>query len=209
MNYLRKLSCFPKLSRCYSAVRAPSIIWEDTIPFKPPITGGRVIKVYDGDTITVASKLPYKKSPLYRWSVRIRGIDCPEMKSHDKHEKTVARIAQTKLSTMILHKPVKLENVSNDKYGRVLADVYYKKKNIANFMLKNKLAVEYYGKTKKPPSDWLKYYENEKVAFIPEKKNTEKEKVRRDVLNTRVALNQTYLKKGMKPIYETDVEVIV
>ena len=124
MNYLRKLSCFPKLSRCYSAVRAPSIIWEDTIPFKPPITGGRVIKVYDGDTITVASKLRYKKSPLYRWSVRIRGIDCPEMKSHDKHEKTVARIAQTKLSTMILHKPVKLENVSNDKYGRVLADIY-------------------------------------------------------------------------------------
>ena len=84
-----------------------------------------------------------------------------------------------------------------------------KKKNIANYMLKNKLAVEYYGKTKKPPSDWLKYYENEKVIFISEKKNTEKEKVRRDVLNTRVALNQTYLKKGMKPIYDTDVEVIV
>ncbi len=209
MNYLRKLSCFPKLSRCYSAVRAPSVIWEDTVPFKPPISGGRVIKVYDGDTITVASKLPYRKSPLYRWSVRIRGIDCPEMKSHNKHEKMVARIAQTKLSTMILHKPIKLENVSNDKYGRVLADVYYKKKNIANYMLKNKLAVEYYGKTKKPPSDWLKYYENEKVIFISEKKNTEKEKVRRDVLNTRVALNQTYLKKGMKPIYDTDVEVIV
>ena len=37
-------------------------------------------------------------------------------------------------------------------------------------------------------------YENEKVAFVPEKKNTAKEKVRRDVLNTRVALNQTYLK---------------
>jgi endonuclease YncB( thermonuclease family) len=67
------------------------VIWEDTIPFKPPITGGRVIKVYDGDTITVASKLPYRKSPLYRWSVRIRGIDCPEMKSHDKNEKLVAK----------------------------------------------------------------------------------------------------------------------
>jgi endonuclease YncB( thermonuclease family) len=209
MNFLRKFNCFPKLSRCYSAVRTPSVIWEDTIPFKPPITGGMVIKVYDGDTITVASKLPYRKSALYRWSVRIRGIDCPEMKSHDKNEKMVARIAQTKLSTMILNKSVKLENVSNDKYGRVLADVYYKKTNISNFMLKNKLAVEYYGKTKKPPTNWLKYYENEKVLFIPEKKNTEKEKVRRDVLNTRVSLNQTYLKKGMKPIYDTDVEIIV
>ena len=74
-----------------------------------------------------------------------------------------------------------------------LADVYYRKTNIANFMLKNKLAVEYYGKTKKPPSNWLKYYENEKVIFIPgdklfSKKNTE---------------------KGTKTIYDTDVEVIV
>ena len=194
MNFLRKLSCFPKLSRCYSAARAPSVIWEDTIPFKPPITGGRVIKVYDGDTITVASKLPYRKSPLYRWSVRIRGIDCPEMKSHDKNEKLVAKIAQSKLSTMILNKVVKLENVSNDKYGRVLADVYYRKTNISEFMLKNRLAVEYYGKTKKPPTDWLKYYENEKVLFIAEdklfsKKNTE---------------------KGMNPIYdEYNVEIIV
>ena len=214
MNYLRKLSCFPKLSRCYSTDRHPCITWENTVPFKPPITGGKVIKVYDGDTITVASKLPYRSSPLYRWSVRIKGIDCPEMKSHDKNEKMVAKIAQSKLSTMILNKSVKLENVSNDKYGRVLADVYYRKTNIANFMLKNKLAVEYYGKTKKPPSNWLKYYQNEKVIFIPKdkefsKKNTEKEKVRRDVLNIRESLNQTYLKNGMKPIYNTDVEIIV
>jgi hypothetical protein len=29
------------------------------IPFVPPITSGTVIKVYDGDTITITSKLPY------------------------------------------------------------------------------------------------------------------------------------------------------
>ena len=175
--------------------------WNKTIPFIPPINGGWVIKVYDGDTITVASKLPYKKSPLYRFSVRINGIDCPEMKSHNKNEKKVAEIAQSKLSEIILNKRVKLENVSNDKYGRVLADVYYDKLNISTFMLKNRLAVEYHGKTKEPPKDWLKFYNNE---YHPKK-----EKVRRDVLNHRIALNQTYLKNGLKSIYETDVEVIV
>ena len=40
--------------------------------FIPPITSGRVIKCYDGDTITVASYLPYNKSNLYKFSVRIR-----------------------------------------------------------------------------------------------------------------------------------------
>jgi len=33
----------------------------------PPIKHGRVIKVYDGDTITVAARMPYPKSPLYRF----------------------------------------------------------------------------------------------------------------------------------------------
>jgi hypothetical protein len=40
--------------------------WKDTVVFVPPITGGIVIKVYDGDTITIASKLPYDESKLYR-----------------------------------------------------------------------------------------------------------------------------------------------
>ena len=29
--------------------------------FVPPITNGKVIKVYDGDTITIASKMPWKR----------------------------------------------------------------------------------------------------------------------------------------------------
>ena len=49
--------------------------------FIAPINSGRVIKVYDGDTITVASKIPgLKKSPIYKFSIRLNGIDCPEMR---------------------------------------------------------------------------------------------------------------------------------
>ena len=47
------------------------IKWEDTTEFTFPITGGKVIKVYDGDTITIASKLPYNESPIYRLHVRL------------------------------------------------------------------------------------------------------------------------------------------
>ena len=53
------------------------IKWEDTVEFTFPITGGRVIKVYDADTITIATRLPFKDSPLYRLSVRLNGIDAP------------------------------------------------------------------------------------------------------------------------------------
>ena len=71
--------------------RAPSlpeeIVWKNTKPFVPPLTGGRVIKVYDGDTITVANYMPFPNSPLYRFSVRLRGIDCPEIKTKNPTEK--------------------------------------------------------------------------------------------------------------------------
>ena len=115
------------ITKCYPTTPT----WNTTVPFKPPIKKGYVIKVYDGDTITIASKLPYLNSKMYRWSVRIRGIDCPEMKTHNKEEKQMAKLAQETLSKMILNNYVMLENVNNDKYGRVLADVYYKKTNIS------------------------------------------------------------------------------
>ena len=123
--------------------------WKDTIPFKPNIKECYVIKVYDGDTITVASKLPYSQSPIYRWSVRIRGIDSPEMKSENKNEVVIAKLAQKTLSNLILNKKVTLENISKDAYGRLLCDVYYNNIIISEWMIKKKLAVPYFYKDDK------------------------------------------------------------
>ena len=82
------------------------ISWDDTIPFVAPITGGQVIKVYDGDTITIASKLPYETSPVYRFSVRLNGIDCPEIKGENDDEKQCAQLAKKELEGLILNKKI-------------------------------------------------------------------------------------------------------
>lgn len=132
--------------------------WENTIPFIPPITHGIVIKVYDGDTITIASKLPYKKSPLYRFSIRLNGIDCPEIRGSDDDEKQCATIAKHTLSKMILHKTVYLKNLKTEKYGRILADVYYNNINLSNYMLEQRLAVKYTGGKKESPESWMIYH---------------------------------------------------
>ena len=134
------------------------LTWNDTIAFIPPITGGQVIKVYDGDTITIATKLPYSKTVPYRFSVRIRGIDCPEIKTKCSTEKHCAEIAKNKLADLILHKTVSLKNVGNEKYGRILADVYYDGINCGEWLYEQRLAVKYDGKTKKCPADWMAYY---------------------------------------------------
>ena len=57
-----------------------SISYNDTTPFVYPIRYGKVIKVYDGDTITIAARLPNTDGPIYRFSVRLNGIDTPEIR---------------------------------------------------------------------------------------------------------------------------------
>jgi len=126
------------------------IKWSDTIIFIPDISGGYVIKVYDGDTITIAQKLPYPESPLYRFSVRLAGIDSPEMKGKSTEERVAAKLSQKALEEIILNKNVTIKNVKTEKYGRLLADVYYENIHLNKWMLDNNYAIPYNGGTKKP-----------------------------------------------------------
>jgi len=135
----------------------PKYDMENTISFIPPITEGFVIKVYDGDTITVASKLPYPNSPVYRFHVRLNGIDTPEIKGKTDDEKAAAHHAQKALENLILHKTVTLKNLKTEKYGRILADVYLKKVSLNKWMLDNNYAVKYEGGTKQSPYSWTEY----------------------------------------------------
>jgi len=134
-----------------------TIKWEDTVPFTFPITGGQVIKVYDGDTITIASKLPFDASPLYRLSVRLNGIDTPEIKGKTADEKQAAREARDALAGLIMNKVVRLENIQSEKYGRILANVYIGELHINKWLIDNRYAVAYDGGTKTIPENWLEY----------------------------------------------------
>lgn len=136
------------------------IEWKDTVPFTFPITGGQVIKVYDGDTITIASKLPYYASPLYRLSVRLNGIDTPEIKGKTEDEKEAAKNARDAVSNLIMQKYVSLKNIQSEKYGRILADVYIGDINLNQWLIDNRYAVAYDGGSKRAPESWLKYKED-------------------------------------------------
>lgn len=132
----------------------------DTNEFTMPVKGGRVIKVYDADTITIAAKLPLKEeSPLYRFSVRLLGIDAPEMKGVgvSSEEKAAAKLAQEFVAELVMNKYVTLKNIQNEKYGRVLADVYIGDVHLNNLLLKERYAVPYGGASKEKPAYWLRY----------------------------------------------------
>lgn len=134
-----------------------TINYKNSIPFVPPVQFGKVVKVYDGDTITLATKLPYENSPVYRFQVRLSGIDTPEMKTQNHAEKQCAEIAKKFVSDKILFKIVELRDVQMEKYGRLLAKVYCDDICINDLLCQRHLAVSYDGGTKKCPENWMEY----------------------------------------------------
>jgi len=134
-KFLRKCCCIPKKKKkvtfnheIYNVndiTYLDTIEYKDTIPFIPPIVYGKVIKIYDGDTITIAAKLPYEGSPIYRFSVRLNGIDSPEIKGGSASETKSAIKSRDALHNLIFGKVVELRGNRKEKYGRLLADLYY------------------------------------------------------------------------------------
>ena len=124
---------------------SPDTDWNTAIPFVPPITTGYVTKVYDGDTLTLATKLPFEDSPLYKFQVRLNGIDTPELRTKNPEEKARAQQCKTALSGMCLNRFVTLQNVSLEKYGRVLADIYCDEVHLNQYMIDQGFAVKYEG----------------------------------------------------------------
>jgi endonuclease YncB( thermonuclease family) len=132
------------------------VTWKTAVPYVPPVYEGKVIKVYDGDTITIATILPNTTDKtVYRFSVRLLGIDSAEIKGSTFAEKECAIKAREALAKQIMGKMVSLKNVSLEKYGRILADVYCNNVHINQWMIDNGLAVAYDGGTKHRPDEWL------------------------------------------------------
>jgi endonuclease YncB( thermonuclease family) len=131
-----------------------NVEYKDTKAFVPPVYSGKVIKVYDGDTITIAAKLPNTEYPVYRFRVRLAGIDSPEIKGKTESEIKLAHESRDALHNLIFGKYVVLKNTSIEKYGRILADIFVNDIHINDWMLKNNYAIPYDGGTKHRPEEW-------------------------------------------------------
>lgn len=98
---------------------APCVLARDMLP--GPVEA-EVVRVIDGDTFVATAHIwPGQTITV---SVRIRGVDAPEVKSRCAAEKAAAQMSRAALEALIGGGTVKIRNISGDKYfGRVLADV--------------------------------------------------------------------------------------
>jgi len=107
-----------------------------------------IVDNYDGDTLKV--NIPRVHPLLGREiTVRVNGVDTPEMKSSDPCETRAAERAKEFTKGFLLKsRSVSLKNIGRDKYFRVLADVDGDGKSLAKELIRRRLAVEYDGGTK-------------------------------------------------------------
>lgn len=116
----------------------------------------KVLRNYDADTLTV--DIP-GLHPLIgkNISVRVRGIDAPEIKGQNQCEKDAARTAKRLVENLLKNaKRVDLVEVDRDKYFRVLADVQVDGQDLKSILIKNRLAYNY-GGGKKRNVNWCEF----------------------------------------------------
>jgi micrococcal nuclease len=107
-----------------------------------------IIRVIDGDTIEVAARIWV--GVRVTATVRIRGIDAPELRGRCAIEKALATTARDEL-IRIAHGPVQLAEVENDKFGgRVVADVKANAGDVGDAMVSGGFARRYSGGERTP-----------------------------------------------------------
>jgi endonuclease YncB( thermonuclease family) len=112
-----------------------------------------VIRVYDGDTIFVNLNTEGPSILTDNLSIRIAGIDTPELRGNCRQEKALAQKAKALVEEALPKgSTIYLSRYTRGKYFRLVADVSTGDKDIATMLLQEGLAVRYYGKTK--TKDW-------------------------------------------------------
>jgi endonuclease YncB( thermonuclease family) len=124
---------------CSKPVAEPKTVDADTLE------NVEIVSVYDGDTFKInlsCSLAAY----CDKVSVRVRGVDTPEIKGKTAREKELAKKAKAFTKDFLAKKPVTLRNCGRDKYFRLLCDVSNGSgQDLARELIKRDLGYAYEG----------------------------------------------------------------
>lgn len=138
MRFLLRIGCLCGFVVCLGA--CPAFTQTQSSSFYK-VKLGRVI---DGDTFKVYLACSYKLF-CSSVSVRVRGIDTPELRSKDEAVKQKAREARAFTKAFLEGGKIRLKDCTKDKYFRLLCDVTVDGKSLASALLEAGLAKEYDG----------------------------------------------------------------
>ncbi|MEQ8249896.1 MAG: thermonuclease family protein [Oceanibaculum nanhaiense] len=158
MHTIRLTLSFAALSLLCASLFAPAVGASDLAARDPGVRAPAAIAGpveasfignYDGDTITVRAWIWPRQS--VETSVRLAGIDAPELRGRCEAEKQAAQAARDRLNSLLSQASrIELHDIELDKYGgRVLARVVADGQDMAAAMAGEGHARPYAGDTRK------------------------------------------------------------
>ena len=109
----------------------------------------KVTSVYDADTFRVNID-EWPDIIGHHMSVRVNGVDAPEMRGKCQSEKQAAlKAKQFTVSALRGATEIELRSIKRGKYFRLIADVYVDNRNLSEMLIKNGLARPYRGGKRK------------------------------------------------------------
>jgi endonuclease YncB( thermonuclease family) len=115
-----------------------------------------IVKIFDGDTIQV-------KGFGLKFTIRLVGIDTPELGRKGKKRQPYSLQAKQKLTHLLQEKTISLKQYGMGKYNRVLAEIFVNETNINLEMVRSGFAEVYRGKWPNK-FDAGRYFQAEKRA---------------------------------------------
>ncbi len=117
----------------------------DANPTYGTITPTEIRSIYDGDTF----KVTIKEWPAIigdKISIRVAGVDTPEMRGQCDREKQLAREAKKHTVNFLRSgKKIELRNMQRGKYFRIVAEVYVDGKSLTDSLITAGLGYPYDG----------------------------------------------------------------
>lgn len=165
--FLEKLTSYLQYIADKDVKELSKLTLENVEPFslKGQTLRCKCCKVYDGDTVTlifpikITQKIfvPITFTKYYRSSCRLYGMDAPEIKTNNPKEKEAAIKSRDFLANLILGQIITATFYREEKYGRLLADLYiseYEDTSLNQILVEKGHAYSYTGKTKVSFDDW-------------------------------------------------------
>lgn len=127
----------------------PAFVYAQDIETLQGFNKVELASVYDGDTFRVHLSCKYgifcKTIPI-----RVRGVDCPEIKGGSVETKELAKQAKAFTKNFLKGGKILLRNCGRDKYFRLLCDVKVNGQSLGEELIKAGHAIPYDEGTKIP-----------------------------------------------------------
>ena len=121
--------------------------------FENSILNCKVIEVYDGDTVTIITRL-HETEPYAKYKLRLYGIDAPEMKpkkiipNRELHIKC-AKIVKEYVISLCQGKIFQIKFYNEEKFGRLMGDIIIDGEMLSQILINKGYVKKYSGDAKK------------------------------------------------------------